>query len=426
MPVLFATLAEWLAYIEGLHVRSIDLSLDRVACVRERLGAETSAVVVTVGGTNGKGSTCAMLEAILAAAGYRTGVYASPHLLRYNERVRLLCCEASDAEICAGLSAVESARGDVPLTYFEYGTLAAWWLFCQQSLDVIILEVGLGGRLDAVNLFEPDCSIVTGIAMDHMDFLGDTREAIGFEKAGIYRAGKPAICGDREPPESLLEHARSIGADLLVQGRDYNYCCDLESRQWDFIGKASRRKGLAWPSLRGTSQLSNAAGVLMVLERLSGRLVVDEQAVCQGLMRATLPGRFQVLPGNPAVILDVAHNPQSAAVLADNLTSMGLFSDTWAVCGMLADKDISGSLAALVSLVDHWLLCDLPGPRGASALALAQVLSDLGARGSVECFSSPQEAFNQARSRAGENDRIATFGSFLTVADVMNAAQATR
>lgn len=426
MPVSFATLPEWLAYIEGLHVRSIDLSLDRVALVRERLGARTSAVVITVGGTNGKGSSCAMLEAILAAAGYRTGVYASPHLLRYNERVRLLCCEASDAELCAGFAAVEVARGDVPLTYFEYGTLAAWWLFCRQSLDVIILEVGLGGRLDAVNLFEPDCSIVTGIAMDHMDFLGDTREAIGFEKAGIYRSGKSAICGDCEPPESLLEHARNIGADLLVQGRDYSYCGDPDSRQWDFIGRISRRDGLAWPGLRGTNQLSNAAGVLMALECLSERLIVDEQAIRQGLMKATLPGRFQVLPGNPAVILDVAHNPQSAAVLADNLASMGPFSETWAVCGMLADKDIPGSIAALVSLVDHWLLCNLPGPRGASALTLAQILGNLGAKGSVECFPSPQEAFNQARSRAGENDRIATFGSFLTVADVMNVAQAAR
>lgn len=419
MPVSFVTLAEWLAYIEGQHSRSIDLSLDRVSQVKRALAAQTSAVIITVGGTNGKGSTCTMLESILTAAGYRTGLYTSPHLLRYNERVRIACQEATDADLCAGFAAVEQARGDVSLTYFEYGTLAAWWLFCQRNLDAIILEVGLGGRLDAVNLFDSDCAIVTGVAMDHMDYLGDTREAIGFEKAGIYRAGKPAMCGDPQPPVTLLEHAQAIGARLLIQGRDYGFQGDKQ--QWNFVGQQQRRNSLAYPALRGANQLMNASTVLAALEALEERLPVPMQAVRQGLMTVTLPGRFQIMPGRPSVILDVAHNPQAAGVLAENLFNMGFYQNTWAVCGMLADKDIAGSLALMIPRVDHWLVADLPGPRGTKAERLAQILRDAGAKGSIECFPSPAQAFVAGRERAGENDRIVIFGSFLTVADVMQA-----
>ena len=424
MAVSFATLPEWLNYIEGQHVRAIDLSLDRLALVRERLRASTSAVVITVGGTNGKGSTCAMLESILAVAGYRTGVYASPHLLRYNERVRIEGRLASDEALCAGFAAVEAVREDIPLTYFEYGSLAAWWLFCQSRLDVLILEVGLGGRFDAVNLFEPDCAIVTGIALDHMDFLGPDRESIGFEKAGIYRAGKPAICGDAEPPSSLLGHAKKIGADLLVRGRDYHH--HARGNNWDFIGRKTKWEGLKRPSLKGDFQLDNASGVLMALECLAERLPVDRRAIDQGLSKAALAGRFQVLSGKPLTILDVAHNPQSAQTLAQTLGSLEKGVETWAVCGMLVDKDIAGSLAFLTPLVDRWFLCDLPGPRGAQASELARVLGELKVKADMECFSSPHEAFIQARSLAGENGRIVAFGSFLTVADVMSVAQADR
>lgn len=424
MAVSFATLPEWLNYIEGQHVRAIDLSLDRLALVRERLRASTSAVVITVGGTNGKGSTCAMLESILSAAGYRTGVYASPHLLHYNERVRIEGRLASDESLCAGFAAVEAVRENIPLTYFEYGTLAAWWLFCQCRLDVLILEVGLGGRFDAVNLFEPDCAIVTGIALDHLDFLGPDRESIGFEKAGIYRAGKPAICGDAEPPSSLLEHAKKIGAELLVRGQDYFY--RPEGNNWDFIGRKTKWEGLERPSLKGNFQLDNASGVLMALECLAERLPVDRQAIDEGLSRAALAGRFQLLPGEPLTILDVAHNPQSAQALAQTLASLEKGVETWAVCGMLADKDIPGSLAFLAPLVDRWFLCDLPGPRGAQASTLAKVLGEMKVKADMACFSSPHEAFIQARSLARENGRIVAFGSFLTVADVMSAAQADR
>ncbi|MBS1209605.1 MAG: bifunctional tetrahydrofolate synthase/dihydrofolate synthase [Proteobacteria bacterium] len=423
MPVEFASLDAWLAYVEGQHSRPIDLGLDRVREVLVRLDCSSPAAVITVGGTNGKGSTCAMLEAILRAAGYQVGLYTSPHLLRYNERVRINQSEASDAQLCRGFAAVEAARGEVPLTYFEFGTLAAWWLFCQETLDVIVLEVGLGGRLDAVNVIEPDCTIVTGVAMDHMDYLGDTRELIGFEKAGIFRAGKPAICGDPQPPLSLLEHARTIGADLAVQGRDFGYSGDKQ--QWKFIGRHQSRNSLAYPALRGANQLLNASSVLAALEALETRLPVPMQAVRQGLMLVELPGRFQVLPGRPSVVLDVAHNPQAAAVLADNLANMGFFPDTWAICGMLSDKDIEGALRAMLPRVDHWLLCDLPGPRGARASDLLQILHRLGVKERVELFADPHSAYASVRARAGEGDRIVTFGSFLTVADVMQAITRT-
>ncbi len=424
MPVVPATLEAWLTYIEAQHSRPIDLGLDRVGRVLAALGAANQARVITVGGTNGKGSTCAMLEAILHAAGYRVGLYTSPHLLRYNERVRINLAEASDEALCGAFEAVEAARGDTPLTYFEYATLAAWQLFSSSNLDVVILEVGLGGRLDAVNAIEPDCSIVTGVAMDHMDYLGDTREAIGFEKAGIFRAGKPAICGDPQPPSSLVSHASSIGADLRVQGRDYGFAGD--KNQWNFVGKASRRNSLAYPALRGANQLLNASTVLAALESLAEVLPVPMQAVRQGLMTVELPARFQVLPGKPAVVLDVAHNPQAAAVLAENLMNMGFFPETWAVCGMLADKDIAGSLVHLAPRVDHWLLCGLPGPRAASSEILEKALREAGSNATFEHFATPELAFASAINRAGDGDRIVAFGSFLTVAGAMRANAARR
>ncbi|MEC5387952.1 bifunctional tetrahydrofolate synthase/dihydrofolate synthase [Uliginosibacterium sp. H3] len=422
------SLDDWLAYIETQHSRPIELGLERVARVRDALMLTTSAVVITVGGTNGKGSTCAMLEAMLRAAGYRVGLYTSPHLLRYNERVRIDAKEVDDAQLVDAFALVEHVRGDVALTYFEYGTLAAWAVFARAALDVVILEVGLGGRLDAVNAFEPDCSIVTGVAMDHMDYLGDTREAIGFEKAGIFRPGKPAVCGDPMPPQSLIDHAKAIGADLRISGRDFGFSGD--KTQWQFRGKAQRRSSLAYPALRGANQLLNASSALAALEALNERLPVPMQAVRQGLMLVEIPGRFQVLPGRPAVVLDVAHNPQAAAVLSDNLSNMGFFSDTWAVCGMLADKDIAGSLKNIASRVDHWLLCDLPGPRAANSADLAEVVAgiaaELGLKPGIATFADPASAFNAAQAGAKEGDRIVAFGSFLTVAGVMQAVETKR
>lgn len=424
MSAAFATLDAWLAYIERQHPQTIELGLGRVARVADRLNARTEALVITVGGTNGKGSTCAMLEAILRAAGYRVGLYTSPHLVRYNERVRLDAQEVDDARLCAAFAKVEQARGEITLTYFEFGTLAAWQVFADAGLDVIILEVGLGGRLDAVNVFEPDCAIVTGVAMDHMDYLGDTREQIGFEKAGIYRAGKPAICGDPQPPVSLVEHAATIGADLWISGRDFRFGGD--KNQWSYQGRAQRRNSLAYPALRGANQLLNASAVLAALEALQDKLPVPMQAVRQGLMLVELPGRFQVVPGKPVNVLDVAHNPQAAGVLADNLMNMGFYPNTLAVCGMLADKDIAGSLSHLLPRVDHWYLCDLPGPRAASAAQMAQVLRGLRPDVALSLHPDPATAWQAAGAAAGEGDRIVTFGSFLTVSAVMQALAAAR
>lgn len=414
------TLDGWLGLLEARHGQSIQLGLDRVRAVRDALAYPQTCPLFIVGGTNGKGSTCALLEAVLLAAGKRVGLYTSPHLLRYNERVRIDGRDVADAVLVDAFAEVERARGEIPLTYFEHGTLAAWVAFCRAGLDAIILEVGLGGRLDAVNVFEPDCAIVTSVAMDHMDYLGDTREAIGFEKAGIFRAGKPAICGDPMPPASLLAHAESIGAQLQVSGRDFGFAGD--QNQWAFwTAGGSRRGGLAYPALRGTNQLLNAAAVMAACEAVKDILPVPMQAIRQGFMLVDLPGRFQVLPGRPTVVLDVAHNPQAAGVLNENLASMGYFPETWAVVGMLADKDVGGVIRLLRDRVDHWLVATLPGPRGLTAERLAAILREAGVTAEIVEHASPASAYEVARGRAAEGDRIVVFGSFLTVADVMAA-----
>jgi dihydrofolate synthase/folylpolyglutamate synthase len=417
------SLEGWLGLLEARHGQSIQLGLDRVRAVRDALDLPQTCPVFTIGGTNGKGSTCALLEAVLLAAGYRVGLYTSPHLLKYNERVRIDGRDASDEALVAAFAEVERARGEIPLTYFEHGTLAAWVAFCRAGLDAIILEVGLGGRLDAVNVFEPDCAIVTSVAMDHMDYLGDTREAIGFEKAGIFRAGRPAICSDPMPPASLVAHAEAIGARLWVTGRDFGFAGD--QNQWAFwLAGGSRRGGLAYPALRGTNQLLNASAVMAACEAVREILPVPMQAIRQGFMLVELPGRFQVLPGRPAVVLDVAHNPQAAGVLNENLASMGYFPETWAVLGMLGDKDVAGVVRLLRDRVDHWLLASLPGPRGLSAARLAEILREVGVSGDVREHDSPQAAYQVAREGAAEGDRIVIFGSFLTVADVLAAVKA--
>lgn len=425
MQNLPTTLADWLAALEKMHPKAIDMGLERVAQVKERLGIKFDCPVITVGGTNGKGSTCAMLESILMQAGYRVGLYTSPHLIDFNERARVNGEIASDEALMAQFAAVEAARGDTTLTYFEFTTLAILRLFAQAQLDVVILEVGLGGRLDAVNVIDADVAIVTSVDIDHTEYLGETREQIGFEKAGIFRPGKAAICGDPVPPKSLSDHATAIGADLWQFGRDYNYSGDKQ--QWNYGGRAQRRNSLGYPSLRGANQLLNASAALAALEALRTRLPVGAQEVRNGLVMVELPGRFQVLPGRPSVILDVAHNPHAAATLAQNLDNMGFHAYTYAVFGAMHDKDIDGVIAQLKDRVDHWCVTDLPLPRAATADQLKQKLLDAGivpnnaagAEKTIETFSSPAAAFASARSRAGENDRIAVFGSFLTVAGVM-------
>ena len=425
MMQLPESLDGWLALLESRHEQQIQLGLERVSEVFGKAGLALSCPVITVGGTNGKGSVCAMLEAILLAAGYRVGLYTSPHLLRFNERVRLAGREVDDAVLVDAFGRVEAARGETPLTYFEHGTLAALAIFEQAALDVVILEVGLGGRLDAVNLLDADCAIVTSVAMDHMDYLGDNREAIGFEKAGIFRPGRPAIIGDPLPPESLLRHASEVGADLQVSGRDFGFSGDRT--QWAFWGRNGlKRGGLAYPALRGANQLLNAAATLAALDALKPLLPVQMQAVRQGLMLVELPGRFQILPGRPAVVLDVAHNPQAAGVLSENLSNMGYYPETWAVFGMLADKDVAGVVQLMRGRVDHWLLASPPGPRGLPAAQLAEIVSAVSGCEDVRVCASVAEAFELAGKSAAEGDRILAFGSFLTVAEVMKALRKQR
>ena len=421
------TLAEWLSLLEARHFKSIDMGLERVAEVKRRLDLQFKCPVIVVAGTNGKGSTCAMLESILMRAGYRVGLYIKPHFLVFNERARLRGENASDEALIASFEAVEAARGEISLTYFEFTTLAIAHLFTQTELDVVILEVGLGGRLDAVNVIDGDVAIVTSVDIDHTDYLGDTRELIGFEKAGIFRAGMPAVCGDPMPPQSLIDHAAAIGADLWLFGRDFNYSGDKQ--QWNYGGRSVRRNSLGYPSLRGANQLLNASAVLAALEILRLRLPVGAQEVRSGLMMVDLPGRFQVLPGRPNVILDVAHNPHAAAALAQNLGNMGFYPRTYAIFGAMQDKDIAGIVSRLKDSVDHWCVTGLPLPRAATALELKDKLLQAGvtpseragAEISIETFDSPAAAYANAMSRAGEDDRIVVFGSFLTVSGVMEA-----
>lgn len=417
------SLSTWLARIEQLHAKPIDLGLDRVRRVADRLDLRLDCPTIVVGGTNGKGSTCAMLDAILRAAGYRVGLYTSPHLLRFNERARIDGVDAGDAALIGHFEAVEQARGETTLTYFEFTTLAILRLFSQSKLDAAVLEVGLGGRLDAVNLFAADVAIVTSVAMDHMDYLGATRELIGVEKAHIYRPGRPAICSDPEPPQALLDHAYAIGADFWRFGQDFNYQGDRQ--QWAYAGRHTRRTSLPYPALRGANQLLNAAGALAALEALAPRLPVSQQAVRQGLLTVQLPARFQVLPGKPAIVLDVAHNPHAAAVLAQNLDMMGFYPQTHAVFGMLNDKDVGGVVARVGKKIDHWYAAPTSGARGVSAATLARHVRAVVPAASVSEHVDVAGALASARKHANADDRILAFGSFVSVAEAMRAIAET-
>ena len=427
------------------------MGLERVNQVRTTLGLTPSFPIITVGGTNGKGSTCAMLEAILSRAGYRVGCYTSPHLLRYNERVRIAQQEASDEQWCQVFAAVEAARisSDVSLTYFEFGTLAAMQLFIQAGVEVAILEVGLGGRLDAVNIFDADCAVLTSIGLDHMEYLGDTREKIGFEKAGIFRSGQAAICSDPDVPDSIRQHANAIGANFMHIGEHFGYSANTNHSgqailkdsdllraikparaesyvQWDFWGAGGKRHSLPHPAMRGAFQLQNASACLAALDIVKDRLPVSMSDIRQGLLEAALPGRFQVLPGRPVTVLDVAHNPSAAQALAANLGNMGFFQNTYAIFGMLRDKDMAGVARALRPGVDVWLAAGINAPRGASAAEIAQVLEGAGivkmgagGAGPIHTFPDPASAYAFACEQATENDRICVFGSFHTVGDVL-------
>ena len=422
MTSSFTTLPEWLAYCEQLHSKNIDMGLERVRTVADRMGLCFTCPVITVAGTNGKGSTCAMLESILGQAGYKTGVYSSPHLVHFEERLRLNGVSVSADALVTGFAAVEKARlqlEPVSLSYFEFSTLAIFDVMQRAELDAVILEVGLGGRLDAVNIIDTDCAIITSIDLDHMELLGHDRETIGYEKAGIMRTGRPVVVSDPVPPQSVLDRALEVGADLWRVGEDFNISGDKQ--QWGWAGRGRRYSGLAYPALRGANQLVNAAGVLAALTALRELLPVTAQAVRNGLAFVELSGRFQIIPGQPTLVLDVAHNPHSVAALAANLDAMGFFPTTHAIFGAMADKDLSPMLAKVAPVLDRWYFTDLPTERAASgaALQLAWQAQNTRKDASAQAFVSPSEALKAAIAAADPADRIVVFGSFYTVGGIL-------
>lgn len=417
------TLDDWLAHCERLHPKTIDMGLERVKAVAERMGLKFDCPIITVAGTNGKGSTCAMLEAILLEAGYRTGVYTSPHLVHFEERCRVRGDIVSAADLIACFARVERARAlngdEISLTYFEFTTLAILQLLADAKLDVVILEVGLGGRLDAVNILDADCAVITSIDLDHMEFLGHDRESIGLEKAGIMRAGKPVVVSDPVPPQSILDHAAQVGADLWRFGHDFNFSGD--KLQWGWAGRGRRYAGLAYPALRGANQLVNASGVLAALTALRDRLPITAQAVRNGLSMVELPGRFQIIPGQPTLVLDVAHNPHAVAALTENLDAMGFYPCTHAVFGAMADKDLLPMFARVGPLIDKWYFTDLPTARAATGEALRATWQAANSRGDAgaTAYKSPEEALQAAVKAANPADRIVVFGSFYTVGGIL-------
>ena len=427
MQTKIHTLEGWLRHCERLHPQNIDMGLERVREVATRMGLRFDCPVITVAGTNGKGSTCAMLEAVAEQAGFRTGVYTSPHLVHFEERCRVHGEAVNASDLIAHFEAVESARtlngNDVSLTYFEFTTLAILRLMSHSLLDVAILEVGLGGRLDATNIIDADCAIITSIDIDHTEYLGPDRESIGREKAGIMRTGRPVIVSDPMAPQSVIDHAREMGADLWRFGHDFNFSGDKQ--QWSWAGRGRRYAGLAYPALRGANQLVNASGVLAAFEALRTRLPVTAQAVRNGLALVELPGRFQIVPGQPTLVLDVAHNPHSVAALTANLDAMGYFPATHAVFGAMADKDLAPMLAKVGPLVDHWYFTDLPTPRAEKGAVLQQKWNALqmvsgGLRQvNTSVHSDPLQALQAAVAAADPADRIVVFGSFYTVGGVL-------
>lgn len=425
----FNTLPDWLAWQETFHAKSIDLGLDRIQSVYRRMGlARPAPVVITVGGTNGKGSCVAFLESFLRLAGYRVGTYTSPHLLRYNERVTLDGRRATDDELIEAFDRVDQALDGATLTYFEFGTLAALDLMERNEMEVAVLEVGLGGRLDAVNIIDADCSLITTIGLDHMDYLGPDRDSIGREKAGIMRKDRPAVCGDREPPESLLGEADGIGADLHRLGRDFDYENQGDTWSWGTLAGAAyqpRITGLPRPAIPGAYQLANAACCLQVLSCLPDRLDIPDGAIAEGLKQAVLPGRLQrtAIQG-VEVILDVAHNPQAASSLASALDELPGRRPQVAVFAQLKDKDHRGVVEALKDRFDHWYIAGLEGERGLAGHELAARIADRIDSGRVTVCAEIRHALDVAVHTTGRQGRIVVFGSFHTVEAAAGMADA--
>jgi dihydrofolate synthase/folylpolyglutamate synthase len=421
----FDNVAGWLAYQESLNVKSIDLGLERVNAVYLRMQLEPQwGAVITVAGTNGKGSCVAMLTSILVQCGFSVGSYTSPHLFRYNERICLNGQPVDDDALCAAFEQVEAARGDIALTYFEFGTLAALAIFAQAPLDAVVLEVGLGGRLDAVNIIDPDVALITALDVDHVDWLGADREKIAGEKAGIMRAGKPMVCVDLDPPQTLRTVAQQLKAKPYYIQHAFSYQV-LDEALWRWQYDGFKAVDYPYPALAGDFQLRNASGVLMVLQLLKDRLPVDRPCVAQGLERTFIPGRFQIFPGAVSRIFDVAHNPQAAAALAHNLKSLPYQGKTYAVMGMLNDKAIADVAISMQSVIDEWYIGGLNVPRAADVEYVAEQVIQ-GARttpGKVKTFNTIETAYQAADHAAGDGDRVVVFGSFYTVAALFPTLQ---
>jgi len=410
-------LNDWIGYIESIHPSTIDLTLERIKIVIERLNLDISFPILAIGGTNGKGSTCSILESIYKEAGYKVACYTSPHFLHFNERIKIQAVAVSDELICEAFSRIESAREGVTLTYFEYGTIAAMIIFSEAHVDVAILEVGLGGRLDAVNVFDADCAIVTTVDLDHMDYLGHTREAIGFEKAGIYRTEKTAIFGDFDPPQSLIKHAELIHADLKIIGKDFGY--EVHHDSFDFLIDSSFVMNLPLPKLQGDFQLANATNALMALKAMEDKLPLTEISIQKGITLTLLPGRFQEVKTMPSLIFDVAHNPQAARSLSHNLKTHVVLGKTIAVFSILKDKDIFGVIQVLNLDIDAWFIAEIQNERAASIENISNAIQKINPSAHIEAFKNIQEAYQFASKEVTRNDRIIVFGSFFTVADIM-------
>ncbi len=418
----FNNLADWLAWQETLHISEIELGLERCQSVADRMGlVQPEYGFVSVSGTNGKGSSVAMLSTIMREAGYRTGVYTSPHLIQYNERICIDGETVTDELLCEAFEVIDQARGETSLTYFEFGTLAAYYLFEKLKVDFAVFEVGLGGRLDAVNMMDADVALVTSIALDHTDWLGETRDAIALEKAGIMREGYPAVCSDPDVPESLIEYAAKENVDLYLLGRDFDY--EILREGWNWHDQKVTYTQLPRPRLRGDFQLMNAAGVMKVIRCLPENYTVSEEHIRNGLKKTKLAGRFQVIPGEVEVVLDVAHNPHAAKTLSNFLKNNPIRGKNHILIGMLRDKDASGVIETVSPWVDDWHVAGLGGSRGTGSEKLVQQLKAAGVKQSIYAYDSVEEAYGALHEIAEPGDRILVAGSFLTVSAVMKVME---
>ena len=419
----FANLHDWLAWQEQLHPTEIELGLERVAEVLQRMNlGKPKFTIISVSGTNGKGSCVAMLDAIYRAAGFSVGTYTSPHLKNYNERISIDGVTVSDYQLCEVFDAIDQCRDDISLTYFEFGTLASIALMVQSNVDIAIMEVGLGGRLDAVNVLDADVALISSIGLDHQDWLGDDRDKIALEKAGIARRGHPVVCGELDPPESLAEYLGELKAPLFLINREYfaeRTQADLAANSWSWRDSTRRRSSLPIPALRGDMQLVNAASVLKVIELLMQEWPVSQADIRIGLSSVFVPGRFQIIPGDIPVVVDVAHNVQAAKVLAKNLKDLTCTGSTLAVFACLRDKDLPGIIEVMAPVIDQWFVATLAGPRARSAEEILQQIKKTCGDVPVAVCDSISLAKDSAIDAASPGDRVVSFGSFLVVADVL-------